>query len=62
MLEWLVAWFCNNYLGRYIENLNAEQLSVALLQGILLNIIFLHDDTFIYFLFSQERLNLKMCL
>ena len=33
MLERLVAWFCNNYLGRYLENLNADQLSVALLQG-----------------------------
>ncbi len=34
MLERLVAWFCNNYLGRYLENLNTDQLSVALLQGI----------------------------
>lgn len=33
MLERLVAWFCNNYLGRYLENLNTDQLSVALLQG-----------------------------
>lgn len=36
MLERLVAWFCNNYLGRYLENLNTDQLSVALLQGIIL--------------------------
>lgn len=34
MLERLVAWFCNNYLGRYLENLNTDQLSVALLQGL----------------------------
>ena len=33
MLERLVAWFCNNYLGKYLENLNTDQLSVALLQG-----------------------------
>lgn len=37
MLETLVAWFCNNYLGRYFENLNTDQLSVGLLQGKLTN-------------------------
>ena len=33
MLERVVAWVMNNYLGQYVENLNTTQLSVALLQG-----------------------------
>ncbi len=33
MLESLAAWFLNNYLGKYLENLNTDQLSIALLQG-----------------------------
>ncbi|CAK1552703.1 unnamed protein product [Leptosia nina] len=33
MLEGLVAWILNNYLGKYVENLNTDQLSVALLSG-----------------------------
>ncbi|XP_034840424.2 intermembrane lipid transfer protein Vps13D-like [Maniola hyperantus] len=33
MLEGLVAWVLNNYLGKYVENLNTDQLSVALLSG-----------------------------
>ncbi|PNF41796.1 hypothetical protein B7P43_G02609, partial [Cryptotermes secundus] len=33
MLERIVAWVLNNYLGNYVENLNTAQLSVALLQG-----------------------------
>ncbi|GLH07616.1 Vacuolar protein sorting-associated protein 13D [Gryllus bimaculatus] len=33
MLEGLVAWVLNNYLGKYVENLNTDQLSIALLQG-----------------------------
>ncbi|XP_075234181.1 vacuolar protein sorting 13D [Lycorma delicatula] len=33
MLESLVAWVLNNYLGKYVENLNTDQLSIALLQG-----------------------------
>uniref|UniRef100_A0A8D8MD60 Vacuolar protein sorting-associated protein 13D n=1 Tax=Cacopsylla melanoneura TaxID=428564 RepID=A0A8D8MD60_9HEMI len=33
MLERLIAWVLNNYLGKYVENLNTDQLSVALLQG-----------------------------
>ena len=41
MLERLVAWFCNNYLGRYLENLNTDQLSVALLQG-KKNVVYMH--------------------
>lgn len=34
MLEGLVAWVLNNYLGKYVENLNTDQLSIALLSGI----------------------------
>ena len=41
MLERLVAWFCNNYLGKYLENLNTDQLSVALLQG-KKNVVYMH--------------------
>nr|XP_033778552.1 vacuolar protein sorting-associated protein 13D isoform X3 [Geotrypetes seraphini] len=33
MLEGLVAWVLNNYLGKYVNNLNTDQLSVALLKG-----------------------------
>ncbi|KAI6192604.1 hypothetical protein M3Y96_01253600 [Aphelenchoides besseyi] len=33
MLEGLVTWVLNNYVGEYLENLNADQISVALLQG-----------------------------
>lgn len=33
MLEGLVAWVLNNYLGKYVEDLNTAQLSIALLQG-----------------------------
>ncbi|XP_053338052.1 intermembrane lipid transfer protein VPS13D isoform X1 [Clarias gariepinus] len=33
MLEGLVAWVLNTYLGRYVSNLNTDQLSVALLKG-----------------------------
>ncbi|XP_069683777.1 intermembrane lipid transfer protein Vps13D isoform X2 [Periplaneta americana] len=33
MLERIVAWVLNNYLGKYVENLNTDQLSVALLHG-----------------------------
>ena len=52
MLERLVAWFCNNYLGRYLENLNTDQLSVALLQGKLLHMRFMtHFYSFIYIIF-----------
>lgn len=32
-MERIVAWVLNNYLGKYVENLNTTQLSVALLQG-----------------------------
>ncbi|XP_063232383.1 intermembrane lipid transfer protein Vps13D [Bacillus rossius redtenbacheri] len=33
MLERLVAWVLNNYLGKYVENLNTAQLSIEVLQG-----------------------------
>ncbi|TKR63461.1 hypothetical protein L596_027291 [Steinernema carpocapsae] len=33
MLEGLVAWVLNTYVGEYLENLNTDQLSIALLQG-----------------------------
>lgn len=33
MLRDLIAWVLNNYLGKYIENLNTTQLTVALLSG-----------------------------
>uniref|UniRef100_A0A8C0KCF2 Vacuolar protein sorting 13 homolog D n=1 Tax=Canis lupus dingo TaxID=286419 RepID=A0A8C0KCF2_CANLU len=33
MLEGLVAWVLNTYLGKYVNNLNTDQLSVALLKG-----------------------------
>lgn len=33
MLEGLVAWVLNNYLGKYVENLNTDQLNIALLSG-----------------------------
>lgn len=35
MLEGLVAWVLNTYLGKYVENLNTHQLSIALLQGMI---------------------------
>ncbi|KAI5095714.1 vacuolar protein sorting-associated protein 13D isoform X1, partial [Silurus meridionalis] len=33
MLEGLVTWVLNTYLGKYVSNLNTDQLSVALLKG-----------------------------
>lgn len=33
MLEGLAAWVLNTYVGEYIENLNTDQLSIGLLQG-----------------------------
>ncbi|CAG0914453.1 unnamed protein product [Notodromas monacha] len=33
MLESLAAWVLNQYLGKYVENLNTDQLSIALLKG-----------------------------
>ncbi|XP_041621907.1 vacuolar protein sorting-associated protein 13D isoform X5 [Vulpes lagopus] len=35
MLEGLVAWVLNTYLGKYVNNLNTDQLSVALLKGLI---------------------------
>ncbi|XP_063884386.1 intermembrane lipid transfer protein VPS13D-like isoform X2 [Scylla paramamosain] len=33
MLEGLATWVLNNYLGKYLENLNTDQLSIGLLKG-----------------------------
>lgn len=33
MLRDLITWVLNTYLGKYLENLNSAQLSVALLSG-----------------------------
>lgn len=33
MLESLAAWVLKYYLGKYVENLNTDQLSIGLLQG-----------------------------
>ncbi|XP_043916363.1 vacuolar protein sorting-associated protein 13D [Protopterus annectens] len=33
MLEGLAAWVLNTYLGKYVNNLNTDQLSIALLKG-----------------------------
>ena len=33
MLEGLAIWFLNNYLGKYLENLDTDQLSISLLSG-----------------------------
>ncbi|ELU05385.1 hypothetical protein CAPTEDRAFT_113344, partial [Capitella teleta] len=33
MLEGLVAWVLNTYIGEYVENLNTDKLSVGILQG-----------------------------
>ncbi|CAM9309859.1 unnamed protein product [Lampetra planeri] len=33
MLEGLVAWIINTYVGKYVENLNTDQLSLGLLRG-----------------------------
>jgi hypothetical protein len=36
MLTNLIANFCNTFLGRYFENLDTNQLSFSLLQGVFL--------------------------
>src|SRR3569832_158252 len=33
MLEGLIAWVLNNYIGEYLENLDTDHLKVALLHG-----------------------------
>ena len=33
MLEGLATWIHNNNLGKYLENLDTDQLSISLLQG-----------------------------
>lgn len=39
MLRDLIAYVLNNYLGKYVENLNTTQLTVALLSGNLIHYI-----------------------
>lgn len=47
MLEGLVAWVLNNYLGKYVENLNTDQLSIALLSGeVMLRYAFINAQNF----------------
>lgn len=49
MLEGLAAWILNTYVGEYFENLNTDQLSIGLLQGIyILKYSFLFILLFIY--------------
>lgn len=33
MLEGLATWVLKYYLGKYVENLNTDQLSIGLLEG-----------------------------
>jgi len=43
MLEGLVAWVLNTYIGEYVENLNTDQLTIGIFQGLnetLLKVIF----------------------
>ena len=53
MLEGLVAWVLNTYIGEYLENLNTDQLSVALLQG---------KRFFVFFAILTVLTFLKNCL
>ncbi len=32
MLEGLISWFLNNQLGKYLENVDTDQLSFSILQ------------------------------
>lgn len=50
MLEGLVAWVLNNYLGKYVENLNTDQLSIALLSGNL-SLLFTNNQYFKSFIY-----------
>lgn len=34
-----MAWVLNNYLGKYVENLNTDQLSIAILSGIVVTLL-----------------------
>jgi len=34
MLEGLVAWVLNTYIGEYVENLNTHQLTIGIFQGL----------------------------
>ncbi len=54
MLEGLVAWVLNTYLGKYVENLNTHQLSIALLQGKHYFIFMLSiNQYFLYYLIDE---------
>lgn len=55
MLEGLVAWVLNTYLGKYVSNLNTDQLSIALLKGE--PVFFVICSTFLHsFVFFQSIL------
>lgn len=58
MLEGLVAWVLNTYVGEYFENLNTDQLSIALLQGSFLFYCFLFIC--FYFLGQVELENVPL--
>ena len=44
MLEGLVTWFLNNYLGKYLENVDTHQLSISLLQVFVMVFVCLFID------------------
>ena len=47
MLKGLATWFLNNYLGKYLDSVNTDQLSIALLEGqVELNNVPLRRDAF----------------
>ena len=45
MLEGLVAWVLNTYLGEYVENLNTDQLSIGIFQGEIYHFIVSFEKT-----------------
>lgn len=60
MLEGLVTWVLNNYLGKYVENLNTDQLSIALLSGTGINLKCVHLNTSVFLLGEVELENLPL--
>ena len=36
MLEGVLAWFINNYIGEYFDNVNTDQLSIVYGEGLFL--------------------------
>lgn len=58
MLEGLVAWVLNTYLGKYVNNLNTDQLSVALLKGeggfVVFSVLFSYCDLEKLFVFFND--------